>query len=48
MAKAYSVAWLGVVVLPLIFMVGLYSNVVRTLWFKQQHDHLADEQRVSF
>ena len=42
MSKAYSVAWLLVVVLPLIVMAGLYCNVVSTLWFKP----LSRQQRV--
>ncbi|XP_022805047.1 substance-K receptor-like isoform X2 [Stylophora pistillata] len=46
MPKAYSMAWLFVVVVPLIFMVELYFNVVRTLWFKRHSIHLSHEQRV--
>ncbi|XP_027038327.1 pyroglutamylated RF-amide peptide receptor-like [Pocillopora damicornis] len=45
MSKAYSVAWLLVVVLPLIVMAGLYSRVARTLWFKHHSIHLSREQR---
>lgn len=45
MPKAYSMAWLFVVVVPLIFMVGLYFNVVKTLWFKRHSIHLSHEQR---
>ena len=46
MSKVYSVAWLLVVVLPLIVMAGLYSRVARTLWFKHHSIHLSREQRV--
>ena len=48
MAMVYSLAWLLLIVLSLIMMVGLYSRVVYTLWFKHDDDNqLTSQQRVS-
>ena len=47
MKKAYF-GWLVWIVLTFALMVGLYSRVVYTLWFKQDNDNqLSHQQRVS-
>ncbi|KAL9957241.1 hypothetical protein ACROYT_G038853 [Oculina patagonica] len=45
MGKAYSVAWLVVVNLSLLLMVGLYSRTVYTLWFKRNADNQLTNQQ---
>ena len=48
MPKAYNLAWDVTVVLSLALMVGLYSRVVYTLWFKRNNDNqLTYQQKVS-
>ena len=48
MSKAYTLAWDVVVFVPLALMVGLYSRVVYTLWFKRDDDNQPNhQQRVS-
>ena len=44
MNEAYFGTWLVLIVLTLALMVGLYSRVVYTLWFKRNDDN---QQRVS-
>ena len=48
MAKAYSLTWLlATTALPLALMVGLYSIVVHTLWFKRNDaNELTYQQKV--
>ena len=48
MAKAYSLTWiLATTAVPLALMVGLYSMVVYTLWFKRNDDNeLTYRQKV--
>ena len=48
MLEAYSGAWLVLIVLTFAMMVGLYSRVVYTLWFKRNDDNqLTHQQKVS-
>ena len=48
MAKAYSLTWiLATTAVPLALMVGLYSMIVYTLWFKRNDDNeLTYRQKV--
>jgi len=48
LAKAYSLIWfLATTAVPLALMVGLYSMVVYTLWFKRNEDNeLTHQQKV--
>ena len=48
MPRAYNVAWFVILaVIPLTLMVGFYSRVVYTLWFKQIDDSaLTHQQKV--
>ena len=39
MPKAYDLTWLALVIISLSVMVGLYSRVVYTLWFKRDNNH---------
>ena len=46
--KAYYVFWSAIVVVPIAIMVGLYSRIVYTLWFKRDLDNQPNfRQRVS-
>lgn len=45
MASAVNVAWLVLTVLPLALMVGLYSRIVYTLWFKRNDDNQHTHQQ---
>lgn len=46
MAEAYSLTWiLATTALPLALMVGLYSMVVYTLWFKRNEDNELTHQQ---
>jgi len=48
MPKAFFSLWSGVVVVAMAIMVGLYSRIVFTLWFKRDADsQLTFQQRVS-
>ena len=48
MPKAYTLTWEVMVILPLGLMIGLYSRVVYTLWFKRSNDNqLTYQQKVS-
>jgi len=48
MPKAYFSLWSGVVVVAMAIMVGLYSRIVFTLWFKRgANNQLTFQQRVS-
>lgn len=48
MGKTYSVTWLVGVFLPLILMMGLYSRVVYSLWFKRNDGgQITQQQQVS-
>jgi len=48
MSKAYFLLWSAVVVVTVAIMVGLYSRIVYTLWFKRNPDNqLTFQQRVS-
>ena len=48
MGEVYSWTWLVLAILPLVLMIGLYSRVVYTLWFKRNDDsHLTHQQKVS-
>lgn len=48
MAQAYSLTWLlATTAIPLALMVGLYSMVVHTLWFKcNENNELTHQQKV--
>lgn len=50
MPRAYNVAWFVILaVIPLTLMVGFYSRVVYTLWFKQIDDSgLTQQQMVKY
>ena len=39
MPKAYMLTWVSLVIISLSIMVGLYSGVVYTLWFKRDNNH---------
>ncbi|KAL9957197.1 hypothetical protein ACROYT_G038806 [Oculina patagonica] len=45
MPKAYSIAWLVVVVASVLLMAVLYSRVVYTLWFKRSDDNQQTHQQ---
>ena len=46
--KAYELLWSAMIVLAVVLMVGLYSRIVYTLWFKRDLDNeVAFQQRVS-
>ena len=48
MPKAYFLFWSAVVIVAMAIMVGLYSRIVFTLWFKRDTDNqLTFHQRVS-
>jgi len=48
MSKAYSSLWSALVVVAMAIMVGLYSRIVFTLWFKRDAgNQLTFQQRVS-
>jgi len=48
MSKAYYLLWSAIVVVAMAIMVGLYSRIVYTLWFKRNPDNqLTFQQRVS-
>ena len=48
MPKAYDLLLSGMIIVAMVMMVGLYSRIVYTLWFKQeQNDQPAFQQRVS-
>ena len=48
MGKAYNVAWLMGVFIPLVVMIVLYSRVVYALWFKgNDGSQLTQQQKVS-
>ena len=47
MPKAYSLIWLALVIISISIMVGLYSRVVYTLWFKRDNNRqLTCQQKV--
>ena len=47
MPKAYMLTWVSLVIISLSIMVGLYSGVVYTLWFKRDNNHqLTYQQKV--
>ena len=47
MPKAYTLTWLALIIISVSVMVGLYSRVVYTLWFKRDNNHqLAYQQKV--
>ena len=46
--KGYNLVWDVVVFLPMALMIGLYSSVVHTLWFKRNDDdQLTYQQQAS-
>ena len=48
MQEAYCVVWLVLLASTLALMVGLYSKVVYTLWFKRdENNQLTYQQQVS-
>ena len=48
MEEAYGWTWLVFITPPLVLMIGLYSRIVYTLWFKRNDDNsLTHQQRVS-